>query len=462
MEQQPRKWCFWSSYESIENETLSVMAIVETVLAVPFYWWIATKTGFVLPLILSACIAPLLLLRSRESIDLALKWAKKYDLIEQRRTKFEDLSTIGKFVNIILWTIAGVLCLFLFWYQAEFHPFSRVFLSIFGGLSFAALLATLLAPVFPESFTLADQFVTSRFRLVLMGLGGMGLVVGILVISFGIRFGATCRYLPIGLRNMPRNFRVLALCTSPTQKPELIPGANTWLGAGSAFSTRLPELDNPSALERIARGWQYIALYIAYSPAWLYRLTIKSTAWFWFPIAFLGEDLGPNQNQALLRWRASGSLWAKTTVLVSFIMIASFLVANLVETGAIFQTNPLLTPLGYLLLIDWTPRVWQISALAVSVLSIALIFMLNAVSGEYRIAQEAGDQTAVRVAEWKFNLIQRCARLKLLCALVFWCLVVTQALLYFNGKQCWFEISPRAKEWTQTILGNRFPPDHCT
>lgn len=38
---------------------------------------------------------------------------------------------------------------------------------------------------------------------------------------------------------------------------------------------------------------------ILFLPAWLYRVTLKSTAWFWWPLAYLGGPLPRVKNQKI-------------------------------------------------------------------------------------------------------------------------------------------------------------------
>jgi hypothetical protein len=54
----------------------------------------------------------------------------------------------------------------------------------------------------------------------------------ILLLAFSIRFSATLAYVRTGLKMLSRNFRRLTLCTSPAQTPELVPG----LDRNSAFT----------------------------------------------------------------------------------------------------------------------------------------------------------------------------------------------------------------------------------
>jgi len=72
------KWLWWSTRESISNDVPSVTAIIETTIAVPAYWWIAIHFETYLPLLISAAIALLVLLRSEESVALGVRWFMTY------------------------------------------------------------------------------------------------------------------------------------------------------------------------------------------------------------------------------------------------------------------------------------------------------------------------------------------------------------------------------------------------
>jgi hypothetical protein len=192
--------------------------------------------------------------------------------------------------------------------------------------------------------------------------------------------------------------------------------------------------------------------------AWLYRLTIKSTAWFWWPLAFLGADLKRVQNPKLFHWQVMGSLWAKTSIALAILSLLAFALANLVLDGAIFHKDPLLTPIGYLLLIDWNSVwPWQLSAVAAALLSIVIVYLVNDVSGQYRIAQETTDNKLLAKATSKFGWIERLVRLRFLFLLVFWGLVGTHAFLFANSTYCWFSLPPALQEWAKEVYGDRYP-----
>jgi hypothetical protein len=68
-----RSWCIWSTIESVQNDVPSVTAILETLVVVPLYWWFALRVGVLLPLLVSAAVAPLVLLRSEQAVALGVR-----------------------------------------------------------------------------------------------------------------------------------------------------------------------------------------------------------------------------------------------------------------------------------------------------------------------------------------------------------------------------------------------------
>ncbi|MBF0368608.1 MAG: hypothetical protein HQL52_04045 [Magnetococcales bacterium] len=67
-----------STDESIAKGEPTVLAIVETLLAICAYWWIAWYYDTHYHLLISITIAPLLLLRSKESTEKGVAWFVAY------------------------------------------------------------------------------------------------------------------------------------------------------------------------------------------------------------------------------------------------------------------------------------------------------------------------------------------------------------------------------------------------
>src|SRR6185436_9213931 len=76
-EKRERSWVWRASIASRAAGKVSVLACAETLFAVVLYWWIAIRWGTHVHLLTSVFIAPLLLLRSPESIEMGVRWFQK-------------------------------------------------------------------------------------------------------------------------------------------------------------------------------------------------------------------------------------------------------------------------------------------------------------------------------------------------------------------------------------------------
>jgi hypothetical protein len=200
---------------------------------------------------------------------------------------------------------------------------------------------------------------------------------------------------------------------------------------------------------------------LCYLPAWLYRVTLKSTAWFWWPLAFLGGELQRAKHPEIFHWNVMGSLWAKANIAIAVAGILSFLLANLILTGAILKENPLLTPLGYFLVVDWAVRPWQLLAVGIAVLSLLIVFLVDSVSGKYSIAAKNNDEATFAIAERDFGRIERLVRFRFILTIILWSLAGAQAVLYFDNSKCWFRIPPNVVAWGEWAYGEKMPQARC-
>jgi hypothetical protein len=98
--------------------------------------------------------------------------------------------------------------------------------------------------------------------------------VALLLLSIVIRIVATLLHIGQGIQALPRNFRRLAFCTSPTQLPELIPG--------------LEDIDSALKLSSyfhafyFAKPHQKLRLFIEMS---ILFVPARATTWSWFAAA---------------------------------------------------------------------------------------------------------------------------------------------------------------------------------
>lgn len=142
-------------------------------------------------------------------------------------------------------------------------------------------------------------------------------------------------------------------------------------------------------------------------------------------------------------------------------MIANFVFVNFLITGAIFKQNPLLIPLGYFLVVDWTLRSWQVLILILAGLSLAIVFLVNNVGGKFDIATKLNDQRMLGSAERDFGLIERLVRARLVLSVILWLLIGMQAIFYFNSSRCWFSVPPSVDGWVDWLYGKSIPRSNC-
>jgi hypothetical protein len=84
-----RAWSWWSGGRSADAGVVSVLALAETVAAMSVYAFVAIRWG-TLHLTVSACAAPLLLLRTRRSVDLGRSILVRIGAIPALLTRFLD------------------------------------------------------------------------------------------------------------------------------------------------------------------------------------------------------------------------------------------------------------------------------------------------------------------------------------------------------------------------------------
>jgi hypothetical protein len=124
----------------------------------------------------------------------------------------------------------------------------------------------------------------------------------------------------------------------------------------------------------------------------------------------------------------------------------------------VFKANPLSTVLGYFLIVDWSPRSWQLFVVALAALSITIVFLVDDANGDYREAVETNDRIELVRVERKFVWIEHLARLRFVFIVLFWILVGCQTGLYFNSGACWKRVPVNVQAWAEFIYGPRTPP----
>jgi hypothetical protein len=173
-----------------------------------------------------------------------------------------------------------------------------------------------------------------------------------------IRFHATIRHLRAGIREAPNNWWHTLFIADFFTPPELVPGyrrtdffniSHVWsrIRAGESW---------------FERGAALIMFAILYLPGYVYRLSIKSTCYYYWPIIYLARPTilaGRPELLADLLWRDHME-WVRR--FVSVVAISLLLLSNMPAIVDIRATLPpiLVSPLEYFFVIDLGRiAIWQ-------------------------------------------------------------------------------------------------------
>ena len=537
----------WSTEESIKNDELSWAALIETLVAVLFYWWLAVRYETYAPLMTGAGVAWLLLLRSEESVALGAKWFGTWESEWQEgRRDWHQISHKEHRLIFMVATVAAVVGWLVSYASAKTILANVIGMDAYWlgfGIGWLAVLVTVvIAVILAGIITITKKTATAALpgigagaavgaagcvAAIAIGSGGrtiaivgastvllagilamiatgpgaaptivggavgeavapvfartgsklltvpiagaillftipyfLGNLTGIFLISVLIRLCATARYMRAGLRNLPHNYRRLVFSTSLTQKPELVPGLRpdtSYFTLDSITKAFEQERQSNKVNVKVSAYLGSVPVIIFWRlPGLFYRFTLKSTSWFWWPLYLLAGELRTRHIDEL-RWRRIGSGWAKVRIWLAIGTIIAFIWVNLIATGKIFDLNPLLTVLGFFLLIDVSVPPWQVLTLAVATLVLVIAVLADHLGGLHKIQENRGDAISLARTERQIAWIEWLARFQLVLFILLQISVGAQTILYFNNKNCWFVIPSNVERWAKPIYGSKFP-----
>lgn len=287
-----------------------MLAVVEIFTAFALYWWLATHFDRSWVIFVGLAAAPMLLLRSPDSIKMGVEMLGRYS------RKTEGSLSSGEIASIVLISalVAVILVNGPFTYQLSNYSGVDLLLraAILGlvpflvaiSVSFSAASLDVAAIVaIAVVLTMVEGVVAgvvvyasaSAFAYTFMGSGtsigtSMGtrramlacqiFALGILLRGMFIRWVATFRHLSSGLSHLPQNWLETLLVIDLLHPPELLPQA----GRIHARYTVKGILAMES--EWVGNGlFLTILLLTLYLPALAYRLSLKASAWLWWPLA---------------------------------------------------------------------------------------------------------------------------------------------------------------------------------
>lgn len=317
-----RLWVWGCSDESIALGQISVLAVAEVVMAVALYWWLASHFDWSWMAFVSLIAAPMLLLRSPESVELGVSmlrrfWKRKHDDYSKREKYIVALvSTVAVGVAVYWLATIWLLNWSFYWRVALLSMIAFVIANMSAFVSFGggktedigpsaivgamvgatvsmSLLAELVeglvvgmvvgmvavawATAIHEAKNKAINGVASLFL-------GIVSISGVLLRSMLIRWIVIFYHLLPGLANLPKNWRETLLIIDFLNPPELLPQAGK---VHRNFIVRgvWRDIVKESAYDGWTRLFYLMVVVALYLPALVYRWNLKASAWLWWPLA---------------------------------------------------------------------------------------------------------------------------------------------------------------------------------
>ena len=473
-------WVWHATLESKAAGQVSVLACVETLLAVVLYWGIAIHWHTHWHLISSVFIAPLLLLRSPESMKLGVTWflgdwfgfndyknwpKPKRWLLLGLMVLVSGIVTYGFARWMSGWVLAGQSGWGLFGWSVLVDLVS-VLVAVGFAFAFVALLACGFSSAFLNAFSngfLGAVVGAGVFAVAFTGWfsGAFAILVVVTIaitspvatprwyaaallvecvgIGFAIR-GLVCRicatlvHLRRGFLRLPENWKENNFLVDSFIPAELLPGIRQ---GNNSFC-----FDGLFAKVKAHSDWWAKWLFgpclivTFFLPAFLYRFNIKATCWFWWPLAYLLKPLpqadeAGEQKQALC-WPWDNP-WQKLLILGPALLVTGILIYDYYEPTAWLKLKNAAAvpiPLKLILGMEWAHLPpWHWALLIVEACGLGMLM----VAGKARSHKANDNWAGYARQELKRDLVlmHGLARLRSLATWIFLLLGLGMCLISF-------------------------------
>ncbi|WP_299864343.1 hypothetical protein [uncultured Hoeflea sp.] len=422
----PPLFVWYSTEESRAAGIVSLLAVAETVICVALYWLLWLKWGVTWHHWLIVVATPLLLMRSEASVKKGVAWFDPYWTHENELS----LRSAKGFTFV---TFSAALAFGIAWvsaqnWLADFTGLSLILrsavvglVSLSFGLTVAGGLVTRNAVTGGGALEVAATGAGAGAVALALAIAGAGTgatafaVAGALAAAAGVeRAGAGAKVLAIpgvgvgagyflivwlraimtrslatfshplaGLKAIPTNWRHFVWHSDLRAPPELLPGHKA-----TALLVFLGEIKAAASQDPFRYLLYPIALPIFYLPVLLWRWSIKSTAWFYLPLLWVGRGWQNIHGEELLIWaKGYARKWLNITgVLLAAVLLIGSLVA-LIVPGELFDlqktlrhTGAPLPMIGWAFVLDWqslAAQPWQWFYLPSWMLTLTLFFLID-------------------------------------------------------------------------------------
>lgn len=437
----------WSTLETREKGVVSALAVAETIFFSVVFWILMLRFGLTWKHLVFLFATPLVLMRSKQSITLAVRWFEAffdYSMEEADKLTSQNVMMCNILMFAVISIYGGVTAAFLPFRFDFNNPLLIAYLSasltaaLFGAMlgsrsiNFVFYLSKVrwMDAIGKAADSVAkDAFGTSASYLFAALFILPGAAVGIWLRALGTRMLATLRHPIYGAKALPQNWRQATMVADSFQHPELVPD-HTATGYGDRISfSRMKRDGQRKELRTFLFG--FVLSLIVFTPAYVWRWAIKSTAWFYLPYLITGRGWQRLDDKELLAWAKSycGTKWNVIGLGYAFVVLLVSLASLLSpeRIGSLWErldaAGAPMTPLAYLFVVDWgrfLEQPWLWCYVPGWIVTVALFF---SVDGIVKRIAAAGDTPSrlptLRFWMWASNVRFLLTNLGLLVTLLY-------------------------------------------
>lgn len=276
--------------------------------------------------------------------------------------------------------------------------------------------------------------------------------------SVGTRIAATICHPLEGMKAWSENWWRTVVCTDLCTLPEIMPGYERQ----DPLNTRFIQSPRERArFGKVLAKYLYLqGIVILVLPAYIYRLTIKSTCWAYLPVSYIVSmpDLArrPQYFQKLL-WSDPREWFRRVLALVAVIGIVDGIQTG-IGHGRLPMPSSLIGPYEYIFLIDFSQwKVWQWFNLGACVATGVLLWY--SMDLKFLNEEAKSDSELTRKRDRRLMLLETIVRIRNNLTWLFIGVLVLHAMLMLVPKaQC---ITPGAHYFFASIYKDKLPAASC-
>ncbi len=407
----PFRW--YSTVESAENLEVSVLAAVESMCAVTLSLWLAWHCQTYTHLVGAIVIAPLLLLRTEESVELGLRWFGGFlednNRVAEKFAKLTGITDSNVASAMFLSLIGLILIIPLLWLIVPFY--SWLLIIVIYVFSLLLLFAQAKYRLLDKLEELGGRLVLIVLLAVLVVVFGVVLLVAAVVSSLIIKFAATTftcfqqlllRRSGTYLHVIPLNWYRVVLATDMAHPPEFLPGIEsrryqTLIDKISQFRFSRWMDDLTTQEDVFVKIIGIMTGAFLFPPALFYRWSLKSNALFYLPFLWIigtsvrRQHLQLHLDEQLTLWKSSalaviGLIYA-IIVVIFFTAVPLFFRIKL-QHLALPQHELIDLIVPFFVTFEW--EAWHVARLIAALITIGTWLYVDRILIQRRFRQEVG------------------------------------------------------------------------